>query len=32
MASDPDRMWKQPGHLGERNRMLELARKVRDAG
>jgi hypothetical protein len=31
MASDPNRMWKQPGHLGERTRMLELARKVRDA-
>ena len=30
-ASDPDRMWKQPGHVGERTRMLELARKVRDA-
>lgn len=30
-ASDPDRMWKQPSHYGERTRMLELARKVRDA-
>lgn len=30
-ASDPDRMWKQPSHYGERVRMLELARKVRDA-
>lgn len=30
-ASDPDRMWKQPAHYGERVRMLELARKVRDA-
>lgn len=30
-ASDPDRMWKQPEHYGERVRMLELARKVRDA-
>lgn len=29
-ASDPDRMWKQPGHVGERARMLELARQVRD--
>lgn len=31
MASDPNRMWKQPGHLEERTRMLRLARKVRDA-
>lgn len=30
-ASDPDRMWKQPEHYGERVGMLELARKVRDA-
>ena len=30
-ASDSDRMWKQPGHVEERVRMLELARKVRDA-
>jgi hypothetical protein len=30
-ASAPNRMWKQPDHLGERTRMLELARKVRDA-
>lgn len=30
-ASDDDRMWKQPGHFGERTRMLELARMVRDA-
>ncbi len=30
-ASDPNRMWKQPGHIRERARMLELARKVRDA-
>jgi len=30
-ASDPARMWKQPGHVAERARMLELARKVRDA-
>lgn len=29
-ASDPDRMWKQPEHYGERVRMLELARRVRD--
>lgn len=31
MASDPNRMWKQPGHLGERTTVLNLARKVRDA-
>jgi hypothetical protein len=31
MASDPNRMWKQPGHVGGRTRMLELARQVRDA-
>lgn len=30
-ASDPDRMWKQPSHYGERVRMLEFARQVRDA-
>lgn len=30
-ASGPDRMWKQPGHVEERARMLELARQVRDA-
>lgn len=30
-ASDPNRMWKQPNHVGERSRMLELARQVRDA-
>lgn len=29
-ASDSDRMWKQPGHYGERIEVLELARKVRD--
>jgi hypothetical protein len=29
-ASDPGRMWTSPGHSGERARMLELARKVRD--
>lgn len=30
-ASDPDRMWKQPHHVGERKRMLELCREARDA-
>lgn len=30
-ASDPDRMWKQPEHYGERVRMLEFARQVRDS-
>lgn len=30
-ASDSNRMWKQPQHYGERVRMLELARQVRDA-
>lgn len=30
-ASDSDRMWKQPGHVGERQLMLDLARRVRDA-
>lgn len=30
-ASDPDRMWKQPEHVGERARMLELALRVREA-
>lgn len=29
-ASDPNRMWKQPGHVAERQRTLELARLVRD--
>lgn len=29
-ASDAMRMWKQPGHFAERQRMLELARRVRD--
>jgi hypothetical protein len=29
-ASAPNRMWKQPGHHGERVRMLDLARQVRD--
>lgn len=31
MASDPDRLWKQPEHHGSTKRMLELARQVRDA-
>lgn len=31
MASDPNRMWKQPEHVGERDRMIDLARRVRDA-
>lgn len=30
-ASAPNRMWKQKEHYGERTRMLEIARKVRDA-
>lgn len=30
-AHAPNRMWKQPGHVEERARTLELARKVRDA-
>jgi hypothetical protein len=30
-ASDPDRMWKQPNHHGERTRMLDLVRQVRDS-
>ena len=30
-ASDPNRMWRQGGHIGERDRMIELARQVRDA-
>lgn len=30
-AEGPDRMYRQPGHVGERTRMLELARMVRDA-
>lgn len=30
-ASAPSRLWKQPEHVSERTRMLELARKVRDA-
>jgi len=31
MASDPNRMWKQPGHVSERATVLNLARSVRDA-
>lgn len=30
-ASDPDRLWRAPEHHGSTKRMLELARKVRDA-
>lgn len=30
-AEDPDRMYRQPEHVGGRKRMLELSRKVRDA-
>lgn len=30
-AEDSDRMYRQPEHVAERARMLELARKVRDA-
>lgn len=30
-ASDPDRLWKQPDHVANRERMLTLARQVRDA-
>lgn len=29
-ASDPDRLWRQDGHVASTQRMLELARKVRD--
>lgn len=29
-ASDDNRMWKQPTHVGERQRMLDLVLKVRD--
>lgn len=29
-ASAPNRMWKQPEHVGERDRMIALARQVRD--
>ena len=28
-ASDPDRMWRQPSHQSERQRMLDLVRQVR---
>ncbi len=30
-AEGPDRMYRQASHVGERTRMLELARRVRDA-
>lgn len=30
-ATGPDRMYRQPGHVGERDAMLDLARRVRDA-
>lgn len=30
-ASDPDRLWKQRDHVGQRSRMLELVREVRNA-
>jgi len=30
-ASDPNRLWKQPGHIQSRERALKLAREVRDA-
>jgi hypothetical protein len=30
-ADAPNRMWKQPGHQEERQRMFELVRQVRDA-
>jgi hypothetical protein len=30
-ATDPNRMYRQPEHFGERKRMLELARQVRDS-
>ncbi len=30
-ASDPDRMWKQPEHQGERKHMLEYALRVAEA-
>jgi hypothetical protein len=30
-ASDSNRMWRQSEHVGERDRMIELARQVRDA-
>lgn len=31
-ASAPNRMWKQKDHFGERLKMLQLARQVRDGG
>lgn len=31
-ANDANRLWKQPGHVQSRDRALELARRVRDAG
>jgi hypothetical protein len=31
-ATDASRMYRQPDHVGERQRVLEMARKVRDAG
>ena len=30
-ASDPDRLWKQPGHVQSREKALALARQVRDS-
>lgn len=30
-ASDPGRLWRQPEHVAMRDRMLDLARQVRDA-
>lgn len=30
-ASDPDRLWKQPGHVQSRETALRLAREARDA-
>jgi hypothetical protein len=30
-AEDESRMWRQPAHIEERTRMLELVKKVRDA-
>jgi hypothetical protein len=30
-ASDPDRLWKQPGHIQSRDKALMLAREARDA-
>lgn len=31
-ANDSTRLWKQPGHVQSRDKALELARRVRDAG